>query len=108
MRQVRRLLIRFREDGAAGLVSRHLGQRPGNALSGAVRQEVLGLIRNHYADFGPTLAVEKLSERHGYQLSAETLRQWMMTDGLWKAKTRKSAQIHQRHHRRPCSSLAAP
>ncbi|MBU2754281.1 helix-turn-helix domain containing protein, partial [Acidithiobacillus sp. CV18-3] len=102
VRQVRRLLIRFREEGAAGLVSRHLGQRPGNALSGAVRQEVLGLVRSHYADFGPTLAVEKLRERHGYQLSAETLRQWMMTEGVWKPKTRKSAQIHQRRPRRPC------
>ena len=102
VRQVRRLMIRFREEGAAGLVSRHLGRRPGNALSEAVRQEVLGLVRSHYADFGPTLAVEKLSERHGYRLSAETLRQWMMTEGLWKAKTRKSAQIHQRRPRRPC------
>ena len=37
----------------------------------------------HFADFGPTLIVEKLAERHGLSLSRETVRQWMIEDGLW-------------------------
>ena len=102
VRQVRRLVARFRGEGASGLVSRRLGRHPGNALSDAVRREVLGLVRAHYADFGPTLACEKLAERHGHRLSAETLRQWMIAEGLWKPKVRKSARIHQRRPRRPC------
>lgn len=102
VRQVKRLVARFRDEGPAGLVSRHLGRRPGNALSDAIRQEVLELVRLHYADFGPTLACEKLLERHGYRLSAETLRQWMIADGLWKPKTRNLTRIHQRRPRRPC------
>ncbi|HHH39046.1 MAG TPA: ISNCY family transposase [Sedimenticola sp.] len=102
VRQVKRLVARFKGEGAAGLVSRHLGRRPGNALSDAVRREVLGLVRTHYADFGPTLACEKLAACHGHKLSAETLRQWMIAEGLWKPKVRKSARIHQRRPRRPC------
>ncbi|HHH38458.1 MAG TPA: helix-turn-helix domain-containing protein, partial [Sedimenticola sp.] len=56
VRQVKRLVARFKGEGAAGLVSRHLGRRLGNALSDAVRREVLGLVRTHYADFGPARA----------------------------------------------------
>jgi len=52
-----------------------------------VREEVLGLVRKHYSDFGPTLACEKLS-KHDQHLSVETLRQWMIADGLWKPRQR--------------------
>jgi transposase len=102
VRQVKRLVRRYQDQGAAGLVSGHRGRRPNNAIAEAVRQEVLGIVRKHYADFGPTLACEKLTERHGHTLSAETLRQWMMADGLWQPKRRKQARIHQRRPRRPC------
>ena len=34
----------------------------------------MGLVHERYADFGPTLACEKLVEQHGYRLSVETLR----------------------------------
>ena len=102
IRQVKRLDTRFRQEGPPGLVSRHLGRRPGNALSKAVRQEIMGLVHERYADFGPTLACEKLVEQHGYRLSVETLRQWIFAEGLWKPKKRKAARIHQRRPRRPC------
>jgi len=102
VRQVKCLVARYRREGPAGLVSRRLGRRPGNALSQAVRQEVMGLVHTHYPDFGPTLACEKLVEQHGYRLSVETLRQWMIAEGLWKPKARKQARIHQRRPRRPC------
>ena len=41
------------------------------------------LVREHYADFGPTLACEKLHELHDCRVSRETLRKWMIEDGLW-------------------------
>ncbi len=102
VRQVKRLVARYRAEGPSGLVSRRLGRRPGNTLSDAVRQEVLGRVRTCYSDFGPTLACEKLAARHGHQISVETLRQWMIAEGLWKPRARKSARIHQRRPRRPC------
>lgn len=101
-RQLKRLVHRYRGEGAAGLVSRRRGRLPNNAIADEVRQAILGLVREHYADFGPTLACEKLAERHGHSLSAETLRQWMTAEGLWQPKRRKAARIHQRRPRRPC------
>lgn len=102
VRQVKRLVRRYREQGAAGLVSRHRGRRPNNVIAPTKRQEILSVVRKDYPDFGPTLACEKLAEHHGFTLSAETLRQWMITDGLWEPKRRKQARVHQRRPRRPC------
>ena len=81
-RQIYRLRRIFSADGAAGLASRKRG-RPSNRKHGKIfRATVLGLVREHYIDFGPTLAAEKLSARHGLRIGVETLRQWMMADGL--------------------------
>lgn len=102
VRQIKRLVRRWRESGAGGLVSGHRGRQPNNMIAKATREAILALVRKHYADFGPTLACEKLHERHGYQLSAETLRQWMITADLWEPRKRKQARIHQRRSRRPC------
>ncbi len=94
IRQVKRLVRRYREQGAAGLASRRLGKRPGNAIPAALREKILRLIRTQYGDFGPTLVAEKLHGHHGYRLSAETLRQWMIAEGLWQPKSRKGTRIH--------------
>ena len=102
VRQVKRLLRRYRQDGATGLVSRRRGRRPNNAMDAGIRREVMDWVVKRYADFGPTLACEKLTEAHGYRLSAETLRQWMLAEGLWKAKSRRRLRIHQRRPRRAC------
>ncbi len=101
-RQIRRLLRRYREGGAAALVSRQRGKRPNNAIAQPIRDAILALVRTRYADFGPTLASEMLLEYHGYRISPETLRQWMMADQLWRPKRRRQARIHQRRPRRPC------
>ena len=102
VRQVKRLVRRYRNSGAAGLVSGHRGRQPNNIIVAAIRDAIVMLVREHYADFGPTLACEKLAERHGHHLSAETLRQWMIIEGLWQPRQRKQVRIHQRRPRRPC------
>ena len=102
VRQVKRLVRRYRSDGPAGLVSGHRGKRPNNAIDAGVRREVLDLVRKRYADFGPTLACEKLVEEHGCRVSVETLRQWMMAEGLWRSKSRRAVRVHPRRPRRAC------
>ena len=101
-RQVKRLVRDFRERGPAGLISGHRGRPSNNAIPAATRAAVLALVRERYADFGPTLACEKLADCHGFTLSTETLRQWMIAEGLWTPRRRKQARIHQRRPRRPC------
>ena len=63
-RQVKRLVRRYRLGGPVGLASRHRGHPSNNRIAEAVRAEAMSLIREHYHDFGPTLACEKLAECH--------------------------------------------
>ena len=102
VRQVKRLIRRYRERGTVGLASGHRGRRPNNAIDDVVRRQVLELLRERYADFGPTFAREKLVELHGHRLSVETLRAWMIADGLWRAKARRTVRVHQSRPRREC------
>ena len=61
------------------------------------------MIRDRYADFGPTLACEKLRECHGLVLAKETVRSLMTAAGLWKPRRQRAAPIHQPRNRRAAS-----
>jgi transposase len=79
-RQVFRLVKAFRQRGAASLVSCRRGRPSNNRLPAAVRDLAMAIVKERYADFGPTLAAEKLAEVHGCRVSRETLRKWMVED----------------------------
>jgi len=100
MRQVRRLLKRYREEDLAGLLSKHRGKQSPRKISEAKHQRIMAIVSSSYADFGPTLAAEKLAE-DGEFISRETLRTWMTESGLWKPKSRKNKKVHQSRERRP-------
>src|SRR5882757_3102391 len=101
-RQVYRLRRAFVIDGATAVVSRKRG-RPSNHRHGETfRRTVLALVHEHYPDFGPTLAAEKLAARHGLRVGVETLRQWMMADGLWQDRRHRLPSPHQPRRRRDC------
>lgn len=57
-RQVFRLLKRYRMDGAAAIRRKARGKPPNNQIHKAKRDYAEALIRESYADFGPTLAAE--------------------------------------------------
>jgi transposase InsO family protein len=100
IRQVKRLTRTYRRCGATGLASKRRGRCLGNAIGACVRQQALSIIKARYIDFGPTFAHEKLTEQHDCHFSVETLRQWMIKEGLWLGKQRKGAAIHQSRPRR--------
>ena len=77
-RQVFRLLRGLKQDGATSLLSKRRGRPSNHRLPAEVRTLALSIVRERYADFGPTLAAEKLAEYHGCSVSRETLRGWMI------------------------------
>ncbi len=100
-RQVFRLLKRYREDGAVAIRHRARGKPPNNQIHKAKRDYALVLIKENYPDFGPTLAAEMLAEHHGFKVSRETLRKWMIEDGLWLSRKQRRT-FHQPRLRREC------
>ena len=101
-RQLERLILKYRAHGAAGLVSVKRGRPSNHQLAPGVADRALSVIRDRYADFGPTLACEKLRECHGLILAKETVRSLMTSAFLWKPRRQRAAQIHQPRNRRAC------
>lgn len=102
VRQIERLVIRYRESGAAGLTSRKRGRTGNRRLDAELAQRVLTIIRDRYTDFGPTLACEKLWECHGIRLARETVRRLMTEAGLWVPRRQRPPKVYQPRARRAC------
>src|SRR5271166_534469 len=101
-RQVFRVLRGLKQDGAASLVSKRRGKPSNHRLPAEVRGLALAIVRERYSDFGPTLAAEKLAAHHGCTISRETLRGWMIADGLWQDRRHRLPSPHQPRRRRDC------
>jgi transposase len=102
LRQIERLCRRYRTGGPAALASRRRGRASNHQVAASLRDSVLQLVRARYADFGPTLALEKLVECHNLEISKETLRKWMTEDGLWVPHARRRDRVQQPRNRRTC------
>jgi transposase len=99
-RQVRRLEAKVAANGRAALRSARRGRPSNRALKAHVVSQVATIIREHYADFGPTLASEYLRERHHVALSKETVRKIMLGANLWRARRGPAARVHALRARR--------
>jgi transposase len=104
-RQTRRVWKRFQRQGAKGLVHGGVGRKSNRAKPKKLRDRVLQLIRQKYAGevwerFGPTLAAEHLASEDGVEVQAETLRRWMLVEGLWSRERRRKAH-RQGRQRKP-------
>jgi transposase len=101
-RQIRRLVTRYRREGPIGLVSRHRNRPSNNQLDAGLAERVVSILRESYADFGPTLAAEKLQSRHGIVIAKETVRQLQIAAGLWIPRKLRPPKIQQPRVRRAC------
>ena len=93
-RWVKKLVKRIRPEGDRGLAHRLRGRPSNRAHQAQTQQRVLTLVREHYGDYGPTLASEVLARDHGLAVNRETLRQWMSRAGLWKSRRAKLKRVH--------------
>lgn len=101
-RQIFRLLSRLHATGPEGLISCKRGRPSNRRYDDDFRERVIAIVREHYHDFGPTLAREYLAERHDIHLASETLRQFMIKAGLWKDRDARRPRPYQPRYRRDC------
>jgi hypothetical protein len=102
LRQLDRLRKRLKSYGIRGIVHKGRGKQSNHKMSMVVEQQIIELIKLNYADFGPTLAKEKLYENHQIKISTEKLRQLMQREKLWRARKRRNNKYHPRRPRRSC------
>jgi hypothetical protein len=88
VRQMRRLTHRVKDNGDPAIAHRLRGRPSPNRLPSELKDKVLKIYRSDYYDFGPTLAAEKLLERNQIRVSDETLRNWLIQEGLRQPRRR--------------------
>ncbi len=98
-RHLRRLKKAYLDGGAPALISKKRG-KSNHRHSDKLKDRVLSLIREHYEDYGPTLASEKLTEHYQIHISKETIRQWMHEANIRQVKAAKELTLHQPRHKR--------
>ena len=98
-RQARRIYRRYRAEGAGGVIHRSVGKPSHRRMDEQLKRRAIDLYQDEYSDFGPTFAAEKLPERDGIIVDHETLRRWLIAEGLWEVK-RNRRRYRERRERR--------
>jgi transposase len=99
-RQSKRMAKRCREEGAKGLKHGSAGRESNRRKPKKFRERVLRLVGKKYSGeegerFGPTLAAEHLASDDDLEVNAQTLRRWMLAEGLW-SRARKRREPKER------------
>jgi hypothetical protein len=98
---VRKLLGRYEQVGDTVVVHGLRGRASNRRIAEGIRRRALRMLRQpDWHDFGPTFASEQLAKRHQIHVSKETVRDWMMKEGLWESHPRSVKQVHQWRPRR--------
>jgi transposase len=98
-RQTQRIWHRYCKEGAGGLQHRNSGRPSNRAFSKTVRQQVLKLYRERFAGSGPTEFAKELF-RMGFLVNHETLRRWLTSQDLWRARRRTDMSASSREQER--------
>ncbi len=103
-RQTKRLAKRYREEGAQGLKHGNAGRESNRKKPRKFRERVLRLVGKKYSGeegerFGPRLAAEHLASDDHVEVNAQTLRRWMLSEGLWN-RARKRRMHRKRRERK--------
>lgn len=99
LRQMHRLYLRYLSEGDRGLVHRARGKASTRKTPEAEREKAMALYRSSYRGFGPTLLAEKLGADHGIWVSHDTVRRWLIGEGLLE-RCRKAHRSRRRRMRK--------
>lgn len=99
-RQVRRIVKRVKAQGEQGVIHGLRGKEGNRKTDTGFKRKVLELYSKNYWDFGPTLATEKLLDRDGIKVCDETLRLWLIKEGLREHKKRSAPKERSRRERK--------
>jgi hypothetical protein len=71
------------------------GRQSNRRIDEKIRERAMGIVKSpDWHDFRPTFASEQLAKRHQIQVSKETVRKWMMAEGVWQSRGRKLREVH--------------
>lgn len=98
-RHIYRIMRRYLTSGDEGLVHQLRGRTSNRGYPLDLRERIIALYRKKYSDYGPTLFSERVYDELDIHLNDETIRKWLLSEGLWKP-TRKGRKHRKKRPRR--------
>jgi len=105
LRQVRRLVAKYRTSGAAGLVHGNRGRTANNRLEETVRVKIQELAQETYADYNDSHFTEELVEEHQLKVSRATVRRIRRALGQKSPRKHRSPRHRSRRERKPKAGM---
>ena len=100
LRQVRRLIAKYREHGAPGLVHGNRGRAPNNRLDERLRARIRALAQEDYKDYNDSHFTEELAEQYGLAVSRASVRRIRRDAGQKSPRKRRSPRYRSRRLRK--------
>jgi len=105
LRQVRRLVAKYREKGAAGLMHGNRGRSANNRIDESVRVKIQALAEEEYQDYNDSHFTEELVEEHGVVVSRSTVRRIRRAIGQKSPRKHRSPRHRSRRERKPKAGM---
>jgi len=105
VRQARRLLAAYRQEGVEAVAHGNRGRAPATRTSAVIRDTVLSLARTTYQDYNDQHFTEELAEQQGIILSRSTVRRIRRQAGLDSPRHRRAPRHRRRRERYPQSGM---
>lgn len=105
LRQIRRLIAKYREHGAPGLVHGNRGRAPNNRIEEAWQVRIWELAQEKYKDYNDSHFTEELEAKHGMKVSRSTVRRIRRKNNQPSPRKRRSPRHHSRRERKPQAGM---
>ncbi len=98
-RHIRRIYKNYKQDGNYCLIHGLQGRVSNRRIDESIRNKILHCFKENFRYCGPTIAARKLNSL-GYGINRETLRKWLLEEGLWKCNCKyPKRKIQRRQYR---------
>ena len=104
-RQTYRILKKIKTEGSKGIIHKLRGRKSNRGYSEKFKEEIIGIYRKGYSDYGPTLFSEMLIKYHNKSVSDETLRRWLRENAITTSLRKKRVHRKKRERRSCCGEL---
>lgn len=99
VRQVRRLMKAYQEEGVGALVHGNRGRTPANAVTEDVKAKVVQLAGSKYEGFNTQHFTEVLAEREGIHVSRSSVRRLLIRGEVNRPRKRRAPKHRSRRER---------
>lgn len=105
LRQIRRLIAKYREQGAPGIVHGNRGRVPNNRIEEATRARIWELAEEQYEDYNDSHFTEELEEKYGLSVSRSSVRRIRRENNQSSPRKHRTRQHRGRRARKPQAGM---